>query len=270
MRVCVCVFGLRGMAIDDPDSPAGVRLLLKDYPCAADGLEVWTALKTWITDYCSVFYRGDGSVGSDEELQAWWWEVRNVGHGDKKDETWWSDMTTLSDLIEALTTLIWTASAFHASVASGMYSYSGFPPNRPGLCKSFVPDEGTLEFASFLRDPDGYYLGLLPGRAEMTLMVALTEFMSSRTSNEVCLGQRRSPEWTDNEEILQKFEKFKQNLRKIEGRILERNKDPNLKNRHGPAEIPYEVLRPAEIPNSISIWTDSSNTRYCIIDWLRT
>ncbi|PKI55323.1 hypothetical protein CRG98_024339 [Punica granatum] len=256
----------RGMAIDDPSSPAGVQLLFEDYPYAADGLEIWTALKTWVTDFCSIFYRDDSSVQSDEELQAWWSEIRNVGHGDKKDETWWYDMRTLTELIEAITTLIWITSALHASVASGQYTYAGFPPNRPGLCRRFVPKEGTFEFGQFLRETDRYYLELLPGRSDMTLMVALMEVLSRHTSHEVYLGQRSLPEWTDNGVILQKFANFNGNLRQIEERILERNKDPNLKNRFGPAKIPYELLYPnasnAErapgnagkgIPNSISI-----------------
>lgn len=234
---------LRGMAMKDPDSPAGVKLLFEDYPYAADGLQIWTALKTWVTDYCSIFYRRDGFVGSDEELQAWWWEIRNLGHGDKKNERWWYEMATLSDLIEAITTLIWTTSALHASVASGQYAYAGFPPNRPGLCRRFIPKEGTFEFAKFLRDTDRYYLELLPGRVEMTLMIALTEVLSRHTSDEVYLGQR-SLEWTDNEEVLERFEDFNRSLRQIGERILERNKDPNLKNRYGLARIPYEILLP--------------------------
>ncbi|KAK4794589.1 hypothetical protein SAY86_012583 [Trapa natans] len=256
----------RGMGVKDPNSPAGVKLLFDDYPYAADGLEIWTALKRWVAEYCTIFYRGDSLVGSDEELQAWWWEIRNVGHGDKKEETWWYQMTTLSDLIETITTLIWTTSALHASVVSGQFAYAGFPPSRPGLCRRFIPKEGTFEFAKFLQDTERYYLEMLPGRVEMTLMVSLTEALSRHTSNEVLyLGQRWS-DWTDNQEVIEKIDNFNWNLRHIGERILERNKNPNLKNRSGPAKIPYEILLPiaetAErappnagrgIPNSISI-----------------
>ncbi|XBH94545.1 hypothetical protein VPH35_085296 [Triticum aestivum] len=40
----------RGMAVEDPSSPHKVRLLIEDYPYAADGLEVWHAIEQWVTD----------------------------------------------------------------------------------------------------------------------------------------------------------------------------------------------------------------------------
>ena len=81
-------------------------------------------------------------------------QIRNVGHGDKRDETWWYKMTTLSNLIEGLTTLIWIASALHASVNFGQYDYAGYPLNRPTLCRSFIPREGSFAYAEFLKDLD--------------------------------------------------------------------------------------------------------------------
>ena len=256
----------RGLALEDPDRPSGVYLLLEDYPYGADGLEIWTAIKTWVRDFCSLFYTNDNSVRSDVELQTWWSEIKNVGHGDKRNETWWYPMTTLMDLIEALTTLIWIASALHASVNFGHYAYAGYPPNRPTLCRKFIPEEGTLEFADFLKDPDRYYLKMLPTRIEMTIGVALIKVLSHHTLDEVYIGQDPSPEWTDNEEVQQRFEKFRENLQKVERKILARNRDPKLKNRKGPAKIPYKNLYPDTsnighakgitgkgIPNSISI-----------------
>ena len=255
------------MAIADPNpnNPTGVKLVFKDYPYGADGLEIWTAIKTWVTDFCSIFYKDDNSVKSDIELQAWWSEIRNVGHGDKRSDSWWYKMTTFSDLTEALTTLIWIASALHASVNFGQHAYAGYPLNRPTLCQKFIPEEGTFEYAEFLKDPDKYYLQMLPGKFEMTLGVALVEVLSQHTSDEVYLGQRPS-EWTDNEEVRHKFDKFNAELQKIEGKIMKRNRDPRLKNRCGPAKIPYELLYPDTssagpkegitgkgIPNSISI-----------------
>ncbi|KAF3948713.1 hypothetical protein CMV_025324 [Castanea mollissima] len=254
----------RGMAIKD-SNPTGVRLLFEDYPYGADGLEIWTAIKTWVTDFCSIFYKDDNSVKSDIELQAWWSEIKNMGHGDKRNETWWYKMKEFSELTEALTTLIWIASALHASVNFGQYAYAGYPLNRPTLCRKFIPKEGTIEYAEFLEDPDKYYFKMLPERFEMSLTVALVEVLSQHTSDEVYLGQRPS-EWTDNEEVKHKFDKFNAELQQIERKIMERNKDPRLKNRYGPVKIPYQLLYPDTssngpkegitgkgIPNSISI-----------------
>ncbi|KAF3454491.1 hypothetical protein FNV43_RR04938 [Rhamnella rubrinervis] len=37
----------RGMAVQDANSPHGLRLLIEDYPYAVDGLEIWSAINTW-------------------------------------------------------------------------------------------------------------------------------------------------------------------------------------------------------------------------------
>ncbi|KAG6628906.1 linoleate 9S-lipoxygenase 5-like isoform X1 [Carya illinoinensis] len=257
----------RGMALEDedPNNPTGVQLLFEDYPYGADGLEIWTAIKTWVTEFCSIFYEDNNSVETDSELQAWWWEIQYVGHGDKCHKEWWYQMTTCSTLIETLTILIWIASAIHASVNFGQYAYAGYPPNRPTLCRKFIPKEGTFEYAEFLKDPDKYYLKMLPDTFEMSIGVALVEVLSWHTSDEVYLGQRPS-EWTDNEEVRHKFEKFNGTLKEIEGKIMSRNGDPKLKNRWGPAKVPFNGLYPDTsniaskvritgkgIPNSISI-----------------
>ena len=125
-----CFF--RQLALEDPNSPTGVQLLFEDYPYGADGLEIWHAIKTWVTDYCSIFYKDNDSVKFDIEIQIWWSEIKNVGHSDKCSETW-HEMTTISNLIEALTTLIWITSPFYASVNFGQYAYASYPPNHPML-----------------------------------------------------------------------------------------------------------------------------------------
>ncbi|XP_022960149.1 linoleate 9S-lipoxygenase-like isoform X1 [Cucurbita moschata] len=258
----------RNMAIRDPDpgNLSGVQLIFPDYPYAEDGLEIWTAIKTWVKSFCSIFYRDDDSVHSDEELQAWWSEIRNVGHGHKFNESGWYELTTLSDLVEALTTLIWTATGLHAAVNSGQYAYASYPLNRPTLCHKFIPSEGTAEYAEFLSDPDKYYLEMLPGKFETALTAALTEVLSHHAKDELYLGRMSSHSWTDNARVRHSFSVFSIELKNIEKRIAERNKDPNRKNRSGPAKIPYELLFPDTsnvnpkggitgkgIPNSISM-----------------
>lgn len=254
------------MALEDTESFSEVFMLFQDYPYGLDGLDIWVAIKTWVQDFCDIFYKDDDSVRSDVEIQAWWSDIRNVGHGDKRYETWWYEMTTRSELMQALTTLIWIASALHASVNFGQYAYAGYPPNRPFLCRKFIPYEGTEEFAEFLSDPDKYYLQTLPGRIEMTLGIALLEVLSRHISDEVYLGQRPSSKWIDNKDAQENFQKFNENLKEIEKKISERNEDPRLKNRWGRANIPYRLLYPDTskvefkggitsrgIPNSISI-----------------
>ncbi|KAG4940706.1 hypothetical protein AAZX31_16G076100 [Glycine max] len=258
----------RSMAVKDSDinNPTGIQLLLLDYPYATDGLEIWVVIKEWVKDFCSFFYKDNEAIEGDVELQAWWSEIRTNGHGDKHNDTWWYQLTTLSNLVEALTTLIWIASAKHASLNYGQHAYNGYPPNRPTLCRKFVPLEGRVEFGEFLKDPDKFFLGMLPNRFEMSLAVALVDVLSRHTSDEVYLGCQQSPGWIDNEVIQNRFAEFKQEIKEIQSRIMQRNRDLKLKNRRGPANIEYTLLYPDTsssastsgitgrgIPNSISI-----------------
>ncbi|KAK2353183.1 linoleate 9S-lipoxygenase [Trifolium repens] len=111
----------RGVAVEDPNSPHGLRLLIEDYPFAADGLEIWAAIKSWVDEYVNFYYKSDLDIVQDSELQAFWKELVEVGHGDLKNATWWYKMQNCSELIEACTTLIWIASALHAAVNFGQY-----------------------------------------------------------------------------------------------------------------------------------------------------
>lgn len=60
----------RRVAVDDKDSPNDLRIVIKDYPYAVDGLEILFAIENWVRDYCSFYYKTDEVVQQDPELQA--------------------------------------------------------------------------------------------------------------------------------------------------------------------------------------------------------
>ncbi|KAG6428047.1 hypothetical protein SASPL_112295 [Salvia splendens] len=150
------------------------------------------------------------------------------------DKPWLPKMETRAELIEACTIVIWVASALHAAVNFGQYPYAGYLPNRPTL--------------------------------QTLLGVSLIEILSRHSRDEIYLGQRDNPEWTNDELALEAFDRFRAALVEIEKRIRERNEDKTLKNRYGLVEVPYMLLYPNTsdysreggltgkgIPNSISI-----------------
>ncbi|XP_057852227.1 linoleate 9S-lipoxygenase 6 isoform X2 [Cryptomeria japonica] len=256
----------RGMAVEDKEAEHGLRLTIEDYPFAVDGLEIWFTIESWVNDYISFYYKNDEAVASDTELQAWWYEIRNVGHGDKKDEPWWYEMQSVQDLGKALTTIIWVASALHAAVNFGQYPYAGYMPNRPTVTRRLIPEEGSEEFTELKENPDLFLLKTMSSQFQTTLGIALIEILSRHSTDEVYLGQRASPDWTDHESVVEAFERFGSRLKQIEKNITERNNDKRLKNRSGPAEVSYTLLYPNTsdesgkggltgkgIPNSVSI-----------------
>ncbi|WOH14357.1 hypothetical protein DCAR_0933876 [Daucus carota subsp. sativus] len=251
----------RGMATEDSSSRHGVRLVIEDYPYAVDGLEIWSAIKTWVEDYCNIYYKTDDVVQNDNELQLWWKEVREQGHGDKKNEPWWPKMQTRKELIDSCTIIIWIASALHAAVNFGQFPYAGYMPNRPTISRRLMPEPGTPEFEELKSDPDRAYLKTITAQLQTLLGISLIEILSRHSSDEIYLGQRDNAEWTKDAEPLKAFEKFGNKLRKIEEKITEMNNDMKLKNRVGTVEVPYTLLYPTSeggltgkgIPNSVSI-----------------
>ncbi|XP_007014892.2 PREDICTED: linoleate 13S-lipoxygenase 2-1, chloroplastic [Theobroma cacao] len=253
----------RGMATEDPTAPHGLRLAIKDYPFANDGLILWDAIKQWISEYVTYYYPKASLVESDEELQAWWTEVRTVGHIDKKDEPWWPVLKTPQDLIDTLTTIVWVCSGHHASVNFGQYAYAGYFPNRPTIARTKMPTEDSTEeeWKFFLDNPEAVLLECFPSQMQAARVMAVWDVLSSHSPDEEYIGEKVEPSWAENPVIKAAFERFNGKLKEL-GRIVdERNADTNLKNRRGAGIVPYEFLKPFSepgvtgkgVPNSISI-----------------
>ncbi|WJX92139.1 Lox2p [Trifolium repens] len=252
----------RGVAVEDPTSPHGLRLLIEDYPYAADGLEIWAAIKSWVEEYVSFYYKSDAAVAQDFELQAFWREVVEVGHGDLKDATWWFKMQTCTELIEACTILIWIASALHAAVNFGQYPYGGYILNRPTKSRRFMPEKGSTEYDELSKNFQKVYLKTITQKNDILTNLTIIEVLSRHASDEQYLGQRNDGDiWTSDSQPLEAFKRFGRKLAEIEVKLIQRNNDESLRNRYGPVNMPYTLLYPSSekgltcrgIPNSISI-----------------
>ncbi|KAG4955491.1 hypothetical protein JHK85_041871 [Glycine max] len=252
----------RGVAVKDPSAPHGVRLLIEDYPYASDGLEIWDAIKSWVEEYVSFYYKSDEELQKDPELQAWWKELVEVGHGDLKDKPWWQKMQTREELVEASATLIWIASALHAAVNFGQYPYGGLILNRPTISRRFMPEKGSPEYDALAKNPEKEFLKTITGKKETLIDLTIIEILSRHASDEFYLGQRDGGDyWTSDAGPLEAFKRFGKNLEEIEKKLIEKNNNETLRNRYGPAKMPYTLLYPSSeegltfrgIPNSISI-----------------
>ncbi|KAL3648951.1 Lox9p [Castilleja foliolosa] len=240
----------RGVAVPDPTHPHGLRLLIEDYPYAVDGLEIWSAIEDWVREYCNFYYPTDDKVCSDTELQSWWTELRDIGHGDLKEKPWWPKMQTRVDLVDSCTIIIWVASALHAAVNFGQYPYAGYLPNRPTVSRRFMPEPGTPEFDELRSNPDVAYLKTITAQFQTLLGVSLIEILSRHSTDEIYLGQRDTAGWTTDNQALEAFKRFGDALVEIETRITDRNNDGKLRNRSGPVKIPYTLLYPNTSDNS--------------------
>ncbi|XP_057818016.2 linoleate 13S-lipoxygenase 3-1, chloroplastic isoform X2 [Cryptomeria japonica] len=251
----------RGMAFVDPTKPNGLRLVIEDYPYAADGLLIWSAIKEWVEDYISIYYSEPNSIPSDIELQAWWNEAVNKGHYDKRNATWWPKLKTKEDLAGVLTTIIWVASGQHAALNFGQYPYGGYVPNRPCLMRSLIPKESDPEYKQFISNPQSVFLASMPTQLQATKTMAVVDTLSTHSPDEEYLGERHESRWTNDQRVQGAFEKFSAKIQEIEEIIDNRNEDLTYRNRNGAGVLPYELLMPSSgpgvtgrgVPNSISI-----------------
>ncbi|GKV34009.1 hypothetical protein SLEP1_g42437 [Rubroshorea leprosula] len=131
------------------------------------------------------------------------------------------------------------------------------------MCRKFAPEEKEI---SNEEDMEMHFIKTLRGREEMEIVMTLTSFLSHRTTDEIYLGQRQQSKWSDNKDVQDKFNALKNELVKIEERILLRNKDYLNQNRWGTAKALFKLLYPDTskvdskggitmkgIPNNISI-----------------
>ncbi|KAL0806830.1 hypothetical protein Bca101_099322 [Brassica carinata] len=240
----------RGLAVEDETAEHGVRLTIPDYPFATDGLMLWDALKEWVTDYVNHYYPDAEQVMLDEELQGWWSEVRNIGHGDKKNEPWWPVLKTQDDLIEVVTTIAWVASGHHAAVNFGQYGYGGYFPNRPTTSRIKMPVEEPTEeeLKEFYEDPEKTMLKTFPSKKQATKLMLTLDLLSTHSPDEEYLGENAEASWAHEPVIYAAYERFKGKLQYLEGVIDERNVDVALKNRAGAG-----VVNDVEIPQLIEV-----------------
>ncbi|CAH1452677.1 unnamed protein product [Lactuca virosa] len=253
----------RGMAVEDPNSPHGVKLTIEDYPYANDGLLLWDAIKQWATSYVNHYYPKANLVESDVELTQWWDEIRTVGHGDKKDEPWWPQLKTQEDLIGIVSTIMWVGSGHHSAVNFGQYDFAGYFPNRPTMARTKMPNEDPTEeeWQSFINRPEDALLKCSPSQIQAIKVMSLLDVLSSHSPDEEYIGGYIEPAWAAEPTIKTAFEEFRGSLEKLEEIIDSRNVDPKLRNRSGAGLVPYQLLKPFSgpgvtgrgVPNSISI-----------------
>lgn len=252
----------RGMAVEDASAKHGLRLTIEDYPFAVDGLDLWAAIKQWVHDYLVLYYVDDRLLQEDVEVQSWWAEIRDVGHGDHAHADWWVEMKKVEELVEVVTTIIWVTSAHHAAVNFGQYAYGGYMPNSPCMATLLIPEKGTLEYGEMVSDPEKFFLHMVPTQGDTTRAMAVLELLAQHLSDEEYLGERNDRWWTLDTRALAKLDVFRENLAKVEAEIEARNAVSELHHRQGPAKLPYTLLAPSSagpgltfrgVPNSISM-----------------
>jgi hypothetical protein len=115
-----------------PDHPNLLRHpRYKNYPYAKNVLALWTALREYVQSMLQISFPTDDSVADDEDIQRWVTEIKTAAH-----MRTFPDITTVDDLVDAVTMCIFIASPFHTAINYLQNFYQAFVIAKPpALCR---------------------------------------------------------------------------------------------------------------------------------------
>jgi Lipoxygenase len=218
---------------------------LPGYHYRDDALLIWDAIQAYVREILSLKYQTSDDLIGDQEIQNWKTELVSPDLGrmpgllpPEKQDQLNGKLSSIEDLAEILTNVIFTATAQHSAVNFGQYEYAGWVPNMPFAL--YQP----LQDVSKNHPPATELVKKLPDRVQtikqMTLVKALSLPIPHSSPS---LLTMKNP-FRDNQarKVFQTFQQGR--LQHIEQKITQRNAS---------AVYPYVRLLPSKIAQSIAI-----------------
>lgn len=171
-----------------------------EYPYAEDGLDLWQKYEEYFTAFIFRHYESDEAIKEDKELQAWWHEVKTVGHGDlvgiaTEEDVWGfaGPIASRGELVRLLNTIASTASAHHAAVNFGQYDFAGLPLNFSSMVRKPMPVKGDKNWEELINTRLGeqqekVFLSWLVDVVGAVSMMAVYKILSSHAEDEQTLN----------------------------------------------------------------------------------
>ncbi|XP_062620179.1 allene oxide synthase-lipoxygenase protein-like [Saccostrea cucullata] len=203
-----------------------------------DTLELFEAIRNYVTKYVHLYYDTPDEINNDAEIQNFGREltmpkceeccgILGVPFKDGK-------FSSAEDLILVFTSVIYNSSVVHAAVNFPQYDTYGFLPNYPTKLNGIPPkDKRPLQEEEVVK--------ALVDRSSTLETMIIGKILSERSTN--ALGDFEVNYIYDPPAVAI-VEEFRKDLKNISSKIHERNEK---------LERGYEYLLPEEIPNSISI-----------------
>ncbi|XP_071803404.1 allene oxide synthase-lipoxygenase protein-like [Asterias amurensis] len=221
---------LRNRGVNDPD-------VLPNYYYRDDAILLYEAIKEYVEYVVSKRYYSAELLAGDNEIQEFAETlVRSTDDGGCgiQGVTGDGQFKTNEELIDVLTSIIFTSSVTHAAVNFNQYDEYGFPPNAPLWLNGAPPSDKTP-----LTEQD--ILESLPNKKRTLDIMSFTLLLSDRATQR--LGN---------------FEKLYQ-TDPVGKEAVERFRDKlyatgdTIRSRDEKRDIHYPCLDPREVPNAISI-----------------
>ncbi|RXN21015.1 arachidonate 5-lipoxygenase-like isoform X1 [Labeo rohita] len=210
---------------------------LPNYYYRDDGMMIWEAVKSFVSDVVKIYYRSDETVQEDKEIQAFVQDVCFSGmKNSPKNCEFPAFLKTREQLVEYLTVVIFTASAQHAAVNFGQYDWFAWVPNSPSTMRKPPPTQkGQVDMK--------YIMESLPDRGRSSWHLGGVWALSQFQEEELFLGMYPDMYFTE-QPAIEAIKTFRKKLVEVTKIIKSRNEK---------LEVPYWYLSPDRIPNSVAI-----------------
>jgi arachidonate 5-lipoxygenase len=212
-----------------------------------DALEVYAAVKKYVSSILALYYENDKVVADDYELQRWVAEVAQPDAGDGSavggDVPGFPDrIATREQLYALVADLVFRAGPQHAAVNNGQFDAYGWIPNAPALIRAKLPEEPSPEGGHF---DERRFWKALPSWSPSTSQVNMVWVLSAPTRRTL-LHAGESPAFHPSicPEAEQIVGGFRRRLQTISQSIQRRNQT---------LDIPYRFLDPMNISRSTDI-----------------
>ncbi|XP_029784662.1 hydroperoxide isomerase ALOXE3 [Suricata suricatta] len=211
-------------------------LTIPNYHYRDDGLKIWAAIQSFVSEIVGYYYPSDGSVQQDTELQAWVGEIFSQAFLGRESSGFPRRLCTPGELVKFLTAIIFNCSAQHAAVNSGQHDFGAWMPNSPSSMRQPPPQaKGTTTLKS--------YLDTLPEVNVTCNNLLLFWLVSQEPKDQRPLGTYPDQHFTE-EAPRRSIAAFQSRLAQISREIRERNQG---------LALPYAYLDPTVVENSVSI-----------------
>ena len=108
---------------------------MPNYHYRDDGILIWNAIESYVTEIINIFYKSDDDIKEDTELQNWANDVHFNGfpghNGTPDGHSFPERIESRGELINYCTLIIFNGYAYHFAVNFGQFDIYGFTPNAP-------------------------------------------------------------------------------------------------------------------------------------------
>ncbi|KAM5273523.1 polyunsaturated fatty acid (12S)/(13S)-lipoxygenase, epidermal-type-like [Ctenodactylus gundi] len=219
-----------------PDDLADCGLLgVKSSLYGQDALRLWGIISRYVDRMVGLFYKSDGTVKLDPELQTWCKEITETGLQGAQDRGFPLSLESRAQLCYFVTMCIFTCTGQHSSTHLGQLDWYSWIPNGPSTMRKPPPISKNVTEKDIVDS--------LPNLQQARLQNTFIEFLGRRQPVMVALGQHKEEHFSGSGPQAA-LKQFQEELAAM---------DKEIEARNALLDLPYEYLRPSLVENSVTI-----------------